>query len=103
MEIPTNTESYVSCSQSGKILLSSSSLHVRFHLYPDKKWYTFVETDTYMFWATMLQFQASLDHTKPYHMGSQNWIGDDAFAHGGSGFVVSNPALRLFVGYYATH
>lgn len=36
-------------------------------------------------------------------MGSQMYIGPDLFAHGGSGFVVSQPAMRTFVSHYEDH
>ena len=78
-------------------------LNHTYHLAPDMKWYVFVETDTYLSWATMLKFQAQLDHTKRYYMGGQMWISDVIFAHGGSGFLVSNAAARALVDYYTAH
>lgn len=69
--------------------------------YPDKQWYIFVETDTYVFWSTLLAYLAALDPSRPFYMGSQMQIGEVLFAHGGSGFVVSRPALELAVAQYA--
>ncbi|OQO00832.1 hypothetical protein B0A48_13519 [Cryoendolithus antarcticus] len=71
--------------------------------FPDKKWYVFVETDTYMFWSSWLAYAAELDWQKPYYMGAQVNIGDIAFAHGGSGFAVSRPALEHVVKHYKSH
>lgn len=71
--------------------------------FPDFKWYLFIEADTYIMWATLLQYLNALDHTKNYYIGNQMVIGDDVFAHGGSGFVVSQSAMRVMTDYYATY
>ena len=68
--------------------------------YPNKKWYVFVEADTYLLWASYLQFVAALDHTKPHYTGNQMAIGPDLFAHGGSAFIVSNPGMKTVVDHY---
>ena len=73
------------------------------HEYPNMKWYIFAEVDTYILWASMLQYLAVLDHTKPHYTGSQMYIGDVLFAHGGSGFIVSQPAMRIVVKHYQAH
>lgn len=65
--------------------------------YPDKKWYVFVETDTYIMWQTLLNYLSGLDSTKPYYIGGQIWIADIEFAHGGTGFAVSKPAMKNIV------
>lgn len=67
------------------------------NMYPDMKWYIFVETDTYMFWSTTLAYLNSLDHKEPWYMGSQMQIGSVVFAHGGSGIFASQAALRMVV------
>lgn len=68
--------------------------------YPDKKWYVFVETDTYALWSTLLNYLAALDSSKQHYIGNQMQIGDILFAHGGSGFVISRPALEMAVAQY---
>ena len=68
--------------------------------YPDMKWYVFVEADTYILWASLLQMLATLDSTKPFYYGNQMAIGEDIFAHGGSGFVVSKTAMRKVMDHY---
>ena len=68
--------------------------------FPDKKWYVFVETDTYVFWSTLLAYLAALDSEKKYYIGAQAQILDVVFAHGGSGFALSRPALEGAVRYY---
>lgn len=55
------------------------------HEYPTKKWYIFVEADSFIFWRSALQYLNLLDYTKPHYSGSQMYIGDVLFAHGGSG------------------
>lgn len=71
--------------------------------HPEKHWYIFVETDTFLFWETLLAYIAVLDRTKPYYIGGQTWIGDVEFAHGGSGYLVSRPALERVVKQYEDH
>lgn len=68
--------------------------------FPDKKWYVFVETDTYIFWSTLLSYLAALDASNPYYIGAQNEIDDVIYAHGGSGFAISRPALEAAVALY---
>ncbi|KEQ95498.1 glycosyltransferase family 31 protein [Aureobasidium subglaciale EXF-2481] len=71
--------------------------------YPDKKWYVFVETDTFIFWQTLLVYLSHLDWTKPYYLGGQINIGDVEFGQGGNGYVVSRPALEKVVSHYQAH
>ncbi|CAG8898836.1 unnamed protein product [Penicillium egyptiacum] len=61
---------------------------------PDAKWFIFVEADTYVSWPTVLTWLARFDHTKPHYLGTETQIADVIFAHGGSGFMLSNPALQ---------
>lgn len=74
-----------------------------FSEFPNKKWYIFVEANSFIFWRSTLQYLALIDHTKPHYSGSQMFIGDVLFAHGGSGFFVSQPAMKMVVDYYALH
>lgn len=64
------------------------------HEHPEFKWYVFVEADTFLLWSMLLQYLSLLDHTKPYYLGAGTCLGEHLFAHGGSGFVVSQPAMR---------
>lgn len=77
----------------------NKTLHER----PDMKWYVFVEADSFILWSMLLQYLDKLDSTKPIYAGSQMFIADVLFAHGGSGFVVSRPALRTLVNHYAAN
>lgn len=73
------------------------------HEYPDMKWYVFIEADTFLLWSMLLQYVSLLDHTKPHYIGAGTCLGEHLFAHGGSGFVVSQPAMRLATQHYSTH
>lgn len=69
---------------------------------PDAKWFIFVEADTYISWPTVLTWLARFDHTKPQYLGTETQIADVIFAHGGSGFMLSNPALQRASDEYTT-
>jgi hypothetical protein len=73
------------------------------HEFPEKKWYTFVEPDTFIFWQTQLVYLSHLDWTKPYYIGGQILIGDVEFGQGGNGYIISRPALENVVSHYQAH
>lgn len=73
------------------------------HERPDMKWYVFMEADSFLLWSTLQQYLATLDHTKAIYVGKQMLISNDIFAHGGSAFIVSQPALRAVVNHYSIH
>ncbi|KAE8148107.1 hypothetical protein BDV25DRAFT_159004 [Aspergillus avenaceus] len=60
----------------------------------DAKWYVFMEADTYYSWGTLIQWLSHFDASKPWYIGTETQIADVIFAHGGSGFAVSNPAMQ---------
>ncbi|EGP84766.1 uncharacterized protein MYCGRDRAFT_24569, partial [Zymoseptoria tritici IPO323] len=66
------------------------------HMYPDKRWYVFVEADTYLLWSSLLVDLAARPWTDDLYVGSEVIIEDLAFAHGGSGFLLSRSALEKF-------
>lgn len=70
-------------------------------LRPDKKWYVFVESDSYPVWSNLLQWLEKLDPTKQLYYGSEVQIGPDIFAHGGSVFVMSKSAIEKGAQIYA--
>ena len=72
-------------------------------LYPNMSWYAFVEPDTYLIWSNLLDWLHQLDPTEPLYFGSEVQIGQDVFAHGGSSFVISNPALQKVAKLYQDH
>lgn len=69
-------------------------------MHPHFNWYVFVEPDTYLVWSNFLRWLEKLDSNKPLYFGSEVQIGDDVFAHGGSAFVLSRPALEKGVEEY---
>lgn len=56
------------------------------------KWFVMMEADTSLSWTNLLQWLKTMDPDVPYYLGSQNFIGDTAFAHGGSGIAISRQA-----------
>ncbi|KAF2766097.1 putative galactosyltransferase [Teratosphaeria nubilosa] len=79
--------------------MASETLRLR----PDKKWYIFVEPDSYIVWSNMIQWLRRLDPSKASYFGSEVQIASDIFAHGGTGFVMSRPALEKGVNEYKSH
>jgi hypothetical protein len=67
----------------------------------DAKWYVFMEADTYFAWPTLLEWLSNYDPQKPLYIGTETQIADVIFAHGGSGFIISRPALQLAADEYA--
>jgi hypothetical protein len=61
---------------------------------PQAKWVVFVELDTYPMWSNLLDYLSKFDANTPHYIGKQMFIGDVLFAHGGSGFALSAPAMR---------
>ena len=70
-------------------------LRKSYAMYPEKKWFVFVDADTSIMWGNILTWLRLLDSSKPFYTGSQNWIGDVEFAHGGSGYIISQAAARI--------
>ena len=71
--------------------------------HPNKKWYVFIEADSFLLWSMLQQYLSLLDPTEPYYIGSGSCMGETLFAHGGSGFVASRPAMVLATQYCAAH
>ncbi|EAW07576.1 uncharacterized protein ACLA_022900 [Aspergillus clavatus NRRL 1] len=71
-----------------------------FHLRNDADWYLFMEADTYIFWSNLASWLGKLNAQEPFYLGNQVQIGDVVFAHGGSGFVLSRPAMEKVLGEY---
>ncbi|KAL2060811.1 hypothetical protein VTL71DRAFT_8863 [Oculimacula yallundae] len=69
-----------------------------FEMRPGSKWYVFVETDSYVVWSNLAEWLSRLDSTKPIYLGAPVMLGGQAFAHGGSGYVLSNAAMNKLLG-----
>ncbi|KEY73772.1 hypothetical protein S7711_03080 [Stachybotrys chartarum IBT 7711] len=71
---------------------------------PDRPFYFFLETDTYVFWDNAVRFLTTLDPDKPLYMGSPSPGRHDEeqdiktwFANGGPGFVLSRGAVKALL------
>lgn len=67
---------------------------------PGVKWYVFMEADTYFAWGNLLAWLETFNPAEALYIGTETQIADVVFAHGGSGFVVSNPAMKRVVDEY---
>ncbi|KAF4306125.1 hypothetical protein GTA08_BOTSDO05522 [Botryosphaeria dothidea] len=58
-------------------------------------WFLVVEADSALLWGNLLRWLATLDASERLYLGAQTWLGDDdePFAHGGSGVLLSRPAV----------
>ena len=63
----------------------------------DALWYFFMETDTNLVWSNLLQWLNQLDPKEARYLGAPSWFGDHIFAHGGTGFVLSKPAVSAAI------
>ena len=63
---------------------------------PHQKWYVFIEADTYLVRSNLLLWLARFDPSEILFLGSPTFANGKAFAHGGSGFVLSGAAMSRF-------
>ncbi|KAF9637075.1 putative fringe-like protein [Lasiodiplodia theobromae] len=61
---------------------------------PDAKWFVFVEPDTYVLWANLVEWLQMFDADAPWYLGEPEQVGADVFANGGAGVVLSVEAAR---------
>ncbi|OAQ97748.1 hypothetical protein LLEC1_00412 [Akanthomyces lecanii] len=67
---------------------------------PNRDFYVFYETDTYVFWDPLLRFLDTLDPGTPLYLGSASPHAPDEFgrsirfANGGPGYVLSRAAMK---------
>jgi hypothetical protein len=65
-----------------------------YRMHPKLNWFFFIEGDTAVLWTNLLQWLSRLNPADLIYTGSQNSLGDITFAHGGSGILVSQAAIR---------
>ena len=65
-----------------------------------KKWYFFIEADTYVSTHNLLLWLRELNPSERIYAGAQVVIGDTEFAHGGSGFLMSDAAASVLAKTY---
>ncbi|SMQ51761.1 unnamed protein product [Zymoseptoria tritici ST99CH_3D7] len=56
-------------------------------------WFLIIEADTAISWLNLLLWLPHLKASENLYLGSQNVIGKSFFAHGGSGVLISRPAV----------
>lgn len=61
---------------------------------PQAKWFVFIEADTYLVLRNLLLLLRRFDERQALYIGTPAWIGDETFARGGSGFILSRAALE---------
>lgn len=75
-------------------------LEMAWDLQPNKDWYLFLEPDTYLSWPNLKRWLKTMDSSRKLYTGNALQKSDNRqplyFAHGGSGFVISGPALKDF-------
>ncbi|SMR47227.1 unnamed protein product [Zymoseptoria tritici ST99CH_3D1] len=58
------------------------------------KWFVMIEADTTFSWQNFMLWTEKHDPTEELYLGGVNGYGDISFAHGGTGVVMSRPALE---------
>ncbi|XWW96362.1 hypothetical protein V2A60_004336 [Cordyceps javanica] len=65
---------------------------------PARKWYVFVEADTYVVWSNLVNWlNTQMDPTKDIYVGGVAFLNNMPFAHGGSGYAISGVLLERLV------
>lgn len=59
---------------------------------PDMDWYLHIDADTYVVWSSLLFWLPTLDPAEKFFIGSKVYQDNHAFAHGGSGILLSKAA-----------
>lgn len=77
------------------LMLIKAALEAR----PNARWFVFIEDDTAIVWSNLLRWLAAYDSRQLHFFGREEKVADRPFAHGGSGYVLSNAALRHAVDY----
>ena len=71
-------------------------LEKSWNLRPRRKWYVFIEADTYLIRSNLLRWLERLNSSQPLYLGSPTFVNNEGFAHGGSGFILSGEAMSKF-------
>lgn len=74
-----------------------------YRMRPSTKWFLFIEGDTAVIWANLLQWLNRLNSDELIYSGSQNVWGGVTFAHGGSGVLISSAAVKKLENSYTSH
>lgn len=63
---------------------------------PYRKWYIFIEADTYLVRTNLLLWLQRQDPPQLIYYGSPTYVNDEGSAHGGGGVILSEAALSRF-------
>ncbi|KAI0834234.1 glycosyltransferase family 31 protein [Hypoxylon sp. FL0890] len=71
-----------------------------YKLRPEYDWYLFIDADTYVLWNNLVQWLSKLEDpaSKKHYIGSMSLLNDFRFAHGGSGYILSQSTMQEFAG-----
>ncbi|KAL7623669.1 hypothetical protein AAE478_005221 [Parahypoxylon ruwenzoriense] len=69
-----------------------------YQLHPNYDWYLFIDADTYVLWNNLVMWLRGLDPSGKRYIGSVTLINNFRFAHGGSGYLLSQPTMHGLVG-----
>ncbi|KAK9487159.1 hypothetical protein V1527DRAFT_495329 [Lipomyces starkeyi] len=69
-----------------------------YRTHPTAKWYIFMDADSYILWPNMMRWLSSINHRDILYMGSVAYLGDEPFAHGGSGVIMSGGLIAKTFG-----
>lgn len=72
-----------------------------FRQHPNFKWYIFTDADTFVSPSNLMTWLHELDHTRPLYLGNPSMIGSQTFGHGGSGYILSAPAMKAVAEQYS--
>lgn len=65
----------------------------------DVEWFFFMDGDTFMFMDNLMDYLNTLNSSEPLYLGCSHFLyGNERFAHGGSGVVLSRAALDITLG-----
>jgi hypothetical protein len=69
---------------------------------PDAEWFMFIEADTFLVWSNLLKWLAQLDWERSYFLGLPVRMEGQLFAYGGSGWLLSRPAVQQMTHHMAS-
>ena len=73
-------------------------LYQTYRAFPDKHWYVFIDADSYIFWGNLLRhLNQKYNWKDALYLGSETMLGNEIFAHGGTGYVISYAAAKKAV------
>lgn len=65
-----------------------------YKMHPNYEWYFFIDADTYVSWRNLMSWLKHVDPAKPHYIGGVQWSGSFPFAHGGTGYLLSQTSMR---------